>query len=75
MPSKSCKTCRYLRVKPDKLGRRMVRKTEVYPCDAPLPTPKLPDSIKQTWQFKWPPARRSMRGVDGSECETWEALG
>ena len=74
MPNKSCKTCKYLRVKPDKLGRRVVRKNESYLCDAPLPTLKIPDSIRLSWQFKWPPDRRYMQGVEGNECDTWEAL-
>lgn len=45
----TCKTCKWLDVKPDKAGRVVVRKDSVYPCVVKFPTPKLPDSITRAY--------------------------
>ncbi len=66
--TKSCRTCIYLRVRPDKDGKRRIRADNSYPCDAPLPTwesLKLPASVQQAtsgWSngLKWPPTTNWM---------------
>ena len=73
MSTQSCKTCKWLNVKPDAVGRIVVRKGNAYQCvvEVPLPSP-LPDSIKKNWPFRWPSARSYMVGHEGKTCPTWE---
>lgn len=70
---KSCKTCRWLDVSPDKRGRRIVRQAVSYECNFPIaPLPPLPESA--FFKDRWPPARSWMEGQDGRSCATWEPL-
>ena len=59
----TCKTCKFLDVRPDKSGRRGVRKGFTYRCLWEMPELVLADSITRYVSF--PP--RTSRGA------TWEA--
>lgn len=69
---KSCKTCRFLGVHPDARGRIVVRAGYAYECLVVVPEPALPDSVKNAYEYRWPPAKSYMSGGDGTECATWE---
>lgn len=69
----SCRTCKWLRVPPDKSGRRIPRKDKCYLCEAPLPEPVLPVSITGAYDWKWPPSRRFMQPADGEGCPLFTA--
>ncbi len=69
----TCKTCVWLTVKPDKLGRRIVRKDKTYRCSCPLPEVRLPLSVTEHFSFNWPPRRTSMVG-DEKGCPCHEGL-
>lgn len=72
---KSCRTCKYLDVEPNKAGRIVARKGSGYRCLAPdAPLPVLPDSITKGYGFCWPlRSRRYMLPDEGTECPVWEA--
>lgn len=72
MSKQSCKTCKFLNVRPDALGRIVVRAANTYQCTAPLPMPPLPESVTKAWGFEWPPRKRNVTGKDGQQCPTWE---
>lgn len=71
---KSCKTCQYLVVPVNALGRRVVRKDRGYECIVPIPMPPLPDSVTSSYVFKWPPVTKFMIGSDGTHCPAWQAV-
>lgn len=53
-----CKTCKWLEVRPESLGRIVVRKDQVYPCRCPDPDQsKFPECITAAFNFRWPPLR------------------
>lgn len=54
-----CGTCKWLRVTPDKDGRRVVRKANAYLCTFEPMWPPLPDHI---WY---------MEPMQGTECPVW----
>jgi hypothetical protein len=64
----SCRTCKWLRVAPDKAGRRIPRKDKCYFCEAPLPEPALPLSVTTYHGWRWPPPRNFMSPDDGEDC-------
>ena len=41
-----CKDCRFMRVPPDKDGKRRVRKSETYICEASFELPPLPTCVE-----------------------------
>ena len=72
MADRCCKTCKHLKVEPDKSGRRVVRAANAYICTFRPPMPLMPDSITKAYGFHWPPDHRFMQGNEGRECQTWE---
>lgn len=70
---KDCRTCKHLAVRPDKLGRIVPRKNEVYRCLAPEPDlPPIPLSVSEVYDFKWPPRRTMVTPDHGKDCPVWE---
>ena len=72
---KCCKTCKWLEVKPDKIGRRIVRKDRAYRCTYVVPIFRLPDSITSSFSYRDPFrqfGRSHMAGDMGTECPTWK---
>lgn len=72
----SCRDCRFLKVFPDRDGKRRVRAREGYVCCAPIPDPLgLPDSITTSAFFHWFTSRDAawMRADQGSECPAFVA--
>ena len=77
MSERSCKTCRFLFVVPDRVGRRVVRKANVYRCRAPIPDmpADMPASLtKGDWRWKWPGDKQKSRmsGSEGTDCGAWQ---
>lgn len=66
-----CGTCKWLRVAPDKTGRRVVLDTNVYLCTFEPVWPPLPDSITSRFWLKFPTAGY-MRPDQGAQCPMWE---
>lgn len=66
-----CGTCQHLRVEPGKDGVVRPYHDSIYACLAPVPDPILPDSIKESYGFRWPPNRRHMQPGDGVNCKTY----
>jgi hypothetical protein len=56
----ACKTCKFLDVPPDRIGRIRPQKRYSYRCVAEIPAPVLPDSVTKAHGFKWPPERTWM---------------
>lgn len=75
-PEKCCRNCRFLDVKPDKLGRRIVRRQETYDCLVPLaPPPPLPASLPQsTFATYRDGAKWGMNPDEGETCPLFEPL-
>jgi hypothetical protein len=71
MTDRRCGTCKWLRVTPDKAGRRVVRKENSYLCLFEVKWPALPDSITRSYSFRLPTGWY-MCGDQGTECPTWE---
>lgn len=70
-----CGTCRFLRVDPDKAGRRVVRKDRAYRCQFEIAWPPLPVSVTRAYGFRLPnPQHQGMFGDMGDDCPTWEAI-
>ena len=70
-----CGTCRWLRVEPDKNGRRVVRRDKIYRCLFEPAWPPLPAAITKSYGFRLPVAIvQGMCGDEGKDCPTWEAL-
>lgn len=65
----TCRTCRYLAVPPDSLGRIVPRKRKPYVCVFEADKPALPDSY---W-MQWPPRRVNMEPEDGQNCPAYRA--
>lgn len=57
MKEKACRTCRYIDVPPDSLGRRIPRKGYAYPCTVPNPCIEYPLCITSHFEFESPPPR------------------
>ena len=72
---RTCRTCVWLTVPPDKAGRRAARKDNVYPCAAPLPDVALPRSVTERFGFNWPPRRTMMSPDRGEDCPAWHGSG
>jgi hypothetical protein len=75
VPASRCGNCRFLRVAPDRSGRRVVRKANAYSCTFPLPEmPALPESLTRAHGFRpyTKQGRSSMTPDDGANCPTWE---
>ncbi len=75
MGDQCCGKCRFLDVKPDKLGRRIVRALASYRCLAPVPEmPALPDSVTQSYGYTPMTSRQKtiMESVEGKTCPTFE---
>lgn len=70
----SCRTCKFLDVKPDADGRARIRKQNVYPCTVVVPLPNLPDSVRMAYHFSWPPTRRVMQPDEGVSCHCYEKI-
>ena len=74
---RKCKTCRFLKVPPNRAGVRVVRQYATFHCDAPLPeSVNIPDSVtKGPWYTPFETApRRRMTGKDGTTCPAWQPL-
>jgi hypothetical protein len=69
-----CRDCRFLDVKPNAAGRRVVGRDRTYNCTAPIPEPELPDSVTSAFGWRWPPARSRMVGDDGAGCPMFTPL-
>lgn len=66
MSKKSCRTCKFLEVERDSLGRRRAYRNSVYVCSVPLPPlPPLPAAVH--WSFK-PPQKAMMTPDSGEDC-------
>lgn len=72
--AKSCKTCQWLDVAEDEIGRRVVFKNKAYLCAWPAPNIDFPSSVTTWYGFRWPPSRNYMRGQDGTTCKTWQKV-
>lgn len=69
----TCRDCKFLDVKLDASGRRVVRKTNMYPCDAPITIPPLPHSVTKCYSYR-EPSRCYMSPQDGEGCPLYEKL-
>lgn len=70
----TCRTCKWLIVRPNRVGKRVPNKDKSYTCGYQPERPKLPSSIVGHYSFKWPPDRSYMTPNDGSDCQTYEIL-
>ena len=70
----TCRDCKHLIVPGNKLGQRRPRKGFTYNCEAPIPMPKLPDSVRLSYGFKWPPNASYMEPDAGANCPCHEPL-
>lgn len=68
----TCKTCKFLDVRPDKSGRRGVRKGFTYRCLWEMPELVLADSITRYVSFPPNFPRSHMGGEDGVNCPVQE---
>lgn len=71
MKERRCGTCKFLRVTPDKSGRRVVRKANTYLCIFQPVWPPLPDSMTKSGQIPVP-TPWYMDSTQGTECPVWE---
>lgn len=69
---KSCKTCKWLDVEPDSIGRIVVRNKNSYQCTVEIPKPPLPDCVLNYYHFKWPPYRVYVNSKNGENCQLFE---
>ena len=73
---KSCRTCAYLEVPPDKDGKVRRRADKCYRCLAPIPPvpDDMPDSITRRHGYYWPTNQnKSYMSVDGgATCGAWK---
>lgn len=67
-----CGTCKFLRMTPEKAGRRVVRKDGAYLCTFVPAWPPLPTSITEHINYRLP-APSFMCGYHGTKCPVWEA--
>ena len=71
--NQSCRTCKFLDVRPDKAGRLIARKGFTYRCVCVPPEPAVPDSWKQAGvHWAWPPWASRMEPDDGENCQTYQ---
>ena len=67
----TCRDCRFLDVRPDAAGRRVLRKDHMFPCTVPVPEPDVPACMKYG---DWPPRRSHMGRDDGADCKFYDQL-
>ncbi len=69
----SCRSCKWLDVKPDKAGRRRIYRDNAYVCTVPISQPILPTSVLENRDFQWPPQRTYMfASIMDRVCLLWE---
>lgn len=69
----SCKTCKWLKVEPNKGGKRVVRKDKAYQCGVPIERPHFPTSVLRVYNFTWPPHKTWLTAEMRDEvCLLWE---
>ena len=68
----TCRTCKWLDVRPDKDGKRRVRKNNGYRCIVQVAAPKWPDSVTKAHGYYYSPARTFMSPDEGENCPTKE---
>lgn len=70
----TCRSCIWLKVAPDKAGRRAPRKDKSYLCEAPVPDVVMPLSITRRYDWRWPPSRNYMAPDEGAGCPTFKSI-
>lgn len=68
----TCRTCKFLDVKPHSDGVVRPRYDYIYECIAPIPEPTLPPSITRYPGWSWPPNRMYMTPNDGEDCPLYQ---
>lgn len=63
----SCRTCVYW----DKPAKDRALSGRVYPCSAPMPPLKIPDSVRNFHSFTPTPFRKFMERDEGTSCACW----
>jgi hypothetical protein len=74
MPEQSCRSCRFLRVAPNKAGKRVPRAGNSYCCMYEPQRPLLPDAMTATYGFKWPPTKTFMEPHQGTSCPCYAEI-
>lgn len=69
----TCHNCKYLDVRPDKDGKRRVRRNKTYRCLAPLPELKLPASVTSASGYREGFSKTMMAPDDGGACPTFRS--
>lgn len=65
----TCRTCKFLDIAPDSRGRVVPRANKGYCCLYKVPAEHgLPASVTGSYNFRWPPSKRSMSPSDGEGC-------
>lgn len=62
------KKCKYLHAPPDKDGKVRLRRNVRYRCMIELPTPVLPASVTQAFDWRWPPHKTHVGIEDCARC-------
>lgn len=70
----TCRTCGFLEVPLDKVGKRVPRKDHTYNCEAPIEKPLLPISVTKHYNWRWPPNKLRMTPDDGESCPLYKKL-
>lgn len=70
----ACRDCEFLRVLPDKDGKRRPRRERAYTCTVEVPLPKLPMSVISYFSFGWPPEKKYMSPDDGDGCVFYKQM-
>jgi len=71
-PEKSCESCKFLEVSPDKNGKIRVKQQTTYRCIWVYKAPELPICITGSHGYVATFSRRYVLGRDGTECPTYE---
>lgn len=69
----SCRSCRFLELPANKAGKLYVTPGRAYKCTVEIPEPALPDSVKGSVGWRWPPPRSWVEATQGTTCPLWEA--
>ncbi len=65
----TCRTCKFLDAPADSRGRVIPRAAMAYRCLYQVPADHgLPHSVTGSYNFRWPPSKRSMSPDDGEGC-------
>jgi len=64
----TCATCKFLDVRINKAGQRVVRKDSAYQCLCAVSEPILPASVTTAYGYRWPPPKSYMTGDSGENC-------